>query len=272
MKISGKRNRVAWQPLTFDGVASFAGGSLGRLLLVESIVAVVVAVAAMSLCWLAWFPAIDQAIDRLPAGGVVRQARLEWPEMLPQTLADGPFLGIVVVGNLPGEIGQVADVQVELGHTRWKMRSLLGYWDGPYPEGWRIELDRSTAVPWWGARRPFLLAAVGVGALLALQIIWAALALAYVPVVALITYLLDRSPGWFGCWKLAFAALMPGALLMAVAMLLYALNQLPLVGLLGAGGLHLVLGWGYLLAAPLRLPRKGGAVRKSPGNPFGKGK
>ncbi len=60
------------------------------------------------------------------------------------------------------------------------------------------------------------------------------------------------------------ASLLPAALFFTAAMVLYALRQLSLVGLLVAWLLHIVLGWAYVAIAMLQLP----AERSPKGNPF----
>src|SRR6185295_13372251 len=71
-----------------------------------------------------------------------------------------------------------------------------------------------------------------------------------------IAYLADRDVNWRGCWRAASAAMLPGALVMGGAVLLYGLRQLPLPGLMLAAALHVVIGWIYLIAAPFKFPKK----------------
>ena len=49
---------------------------------------------------------------------------------------------------------------------------------------------------------------------------------------------------------------MPGALFLTGAIVLYGLGTLDLIQLMAAGGLHLVIGWVYLLLSPWWLPRQ----------------
>lgn len=258
-----------WQPLTLAGVAGFAHGSVWRLLIVELVVALLVAASVVAAAALGWAPAVDQAVERAPATGAgIREAHLHWPGMLPEKLTQNQFLDIVVVGDETMEIGQVADVQVELGRSQWKIRSLLGYMDFPYPSGEPVDLTKQHIDPWWGARKPFILASLGGTVIVTLQLLWAALALCYALPVRLLTFYADRPASFWQSWKLAFAALMPGALLMGVAILLYGLSRLPLAALLGALGVHLVLGWGYLAGATFRLPRVKAGRGPGRSNPF----
>lgn len=249
-------SRPAWGPWTFKGVAGFAQRPLKRLLVMEFIVAGIVAACAMVFVSLAWLPALDQAVRKLPTGGMITQSRLHWTGMLPQQLTQSRFLGIVVVQRGHLEVGQTADVQIELGPARWKVRSLLGYQDFAYPAGWQIALNRQEVEPWWGARRPFAVALVGVGTWLLMPLLWAFIAALYVPAVWLLAWFGNRDLSLWSGWKLASAALMPGALLMSVVLLLYAFQRLPLAVVLGAMGVHLALGWVYLLVAPFRLPKE----------------
>lgn len=261
-------NGQSWAPWTFKGVASFVGAPVGRLLLLELIVAGVVAIIATVFIALAWLPAIDQAIERLPAEGAISQGRLEWPGMLPQRLTENAFLGIVIVDRGSSEVGQIADVQMELGPTQFKVRSLFGYMSFAYPQGWRVALNRKELEPWWGARRPFVAMAVSVGTVFILGVSWAVLALVYAPFVALLAFYRNRDVGLWRAWKLASAALMPGALLMAAVILLYGLQRLPLAAVVGAFFVHIVAAWPYLIVSPCRLARRTDATPGISSNPF----
>jgi hypothetical protein len=96
MDSSAGKPPVAWQPLTLQGVASFARASLGRLLLAQFIVALL---AAGTVVWFlnkAWFPKISEAIRQLPLQGELRSGRLDWQGATPSRLAEGRFLALIV--------------------------------------------------------------------------------------------------------------------------------------------------------------------------------
>jgi hypothetical protein len=82
----------------------------------------------------------------------------------------------------------------------------------------------------------------------------------------LVGFFANRELSLGGSWRLAGAALMPGALLMCGALLLYGWGALDIVRLTVAAALHLVMGWVYVVASPLRLPRQAVATGKE--NPF----
>ncbi len=257
-----------WQPITFGGVAAFSRASLGRLVLVQLLAALVVAVSVISFLSAAWFPVLQKAIARLPERGAIRGGQLEWNNTSPTWLAEGPFLSIVVDAGEGGRTGQSADVQLELKRRGLSVCSLFGCLTLPYPKHWTFALNRAEAEPWWGAWRPFLLVGVGAGVVIFLMTIWLVLATVYSLPVRVITFYSDRQSTWAGCWRIASAAQVPGALLMCGAIFLYGFNRLNLVGLLFAWLLHLVIGWIYIGIAPARLARLADATRRR-GNPFG---
>jgi hypothetical protein len=259
----------AWQPLTFGGVAAFARAPFFRLFMVELIFALV---AAASLVWFfhsAWEPALREAITRLPESGAIRAGRLEWNEPSPVRLASGSFLSIVVDVTDSGAVGFTADLQLELNETQFRLRSLLGYVTLKYPKGWIIALNRPELEPWWGAWRPSVLVGAGVMVVIGLLVAWGVLAAVYALLVRVIAFYTDREISRAGAWRLAVAALMPGSLFMSAAILAYGFNQLGLIRFLFAALLHVVVGWLYVLVAPLRLPRRGhDPARPDPKNPF----
>jgi hypothetical protein len=258
----------SWQPITLGGVASFARGSFGRLFFVQLVVALLVAGSVSVFLATAWFPVVEKAIARLPEKGTIRRGQLDWAGPSPCVLADATFLSIAVDVENAQPTGQSADVQWELHRDRFRIQSLFGYLDIPYPKVWTIALNRAEVEPRWGAWKPFLLLGIGAGVVIGLMAIWQVLATFYSLPLRLLTFYADRDVGWPGCWRMAGAAQLPGALLMSGGILLYGFNRLNLIGLLFAWLLHLVIGWIYAGIAPARLPRVAGSLRRRD-NPFG---
>jgi hypothetical protein len=266
MNESVEKAQVAWQPLTMRGVAAFAGASLGRLLLVQFIVALV---AAGSVVWFlhqAWFPTIGEAIRQLPPQGELRAGRLDWQGRTPSRLAEGRFLALLVDLDHGGEARSAAQVQVEFGRTDCKVFSLLGYVQGAYPPGWTVAFNRTDLGPWWGAWAPAILAVVAGLVVGVLMLSWAGLATVYCLPAWLVGFFANRALSLPGSWRLAGAALMPGALFLCAAIFLYGWGALDLVRLAVATAVHLVMSWIYLIVSPLCSPRRPAAAAKE--NPF----
>ena len=265
--------KSAWLPLTPQGVAAFASATSGRLLFVQFLFAVA---AAATVGWFlnwAWTPTIRDAIKVLPDESRIHQGRLEWPGPSPTVLAEGRFIGFAVDLDHRGEATASSDIVVELGGTDWQVTSLLGALDLPgllnttYPQAYTIALNQKELGPWWGAREPFIIA-LSMGATgLILIVFWTLLALLYAPFVRLAAFYANRVVTLPGCWRLAGAALMPGALFMSAAMVFYGLEAFDLMRLALAFGMHLVVGWFYLIAATACLPRNP-AITPAAANPF----
>jgi hypothetical protein len=266
MNESVEKAQVAWQPLTMRGVAAFADASLRRLVLVQLIVALV---AAGSVVWFlhqAWFPTIGEAIRQLPPQGVLRSGRLDWQGPTPSRLAEGRFLALVVDLDHSGEARSPAPVQVEFGRSNCEVFSLFGCMQGAYPPGWAVAFNRTELGPWWGAWAPATLAIVAVLVVGGLMLSWAGLATVYFLPAWLVGFFANRTLSLCGSWRLAGAALMPGALLLSAATVLYGWGALDLVLLATAAAAHLVVGWIYLIVSPLCLPRCRAEEAKE--NPF----
>lgn len=258
----------AWQPLTFGGVAAFAHARWTRLLLVQAVVAAAVVVAVLVVLGRGWFPVVTDAVRGLSDFGSVRGGRLAWPTAAAVVLAENRFLGLALDVEETGAAGQIADLQVEFTRDRIKFVSLLGYASVPYPAGVELALSRPVLDPWWNAWRPAFLLAGGLGTTAWLFASWCALATLYAGPVRLLAGLAGRAASAGKCWRVAAAALLPGALWMGGAVLLYAMEQLSLAGLGLAFGLHFVIGWVYVLGAPFRLPRRGDDAVSARVNPF----
>jgi hypothetical protein len=254
MDSSAAKRPFAWQPLTPRGVSAFAYARPGRLLAIQLVVALLTAGTVVWFLHVAWFPVVGQAVSQLPASGEIRAGTLDWHADSPVSLAEGRFLALTVDLKHSGVARSPAHVQVEFGQAGVKILSLLGFIERPYPPGRTIPFNRQDLVPWWGAWAPALLGIAALLVISGLMITWAVLATVYALPVGVLGFFANRDLNLVGSWRLAGAALMPGALLMGAAIFLYGSGAFGLIELAVAAGVHLVVGWAYLIASPLRLP------------------
>jgi hypothetical protein len=266
LSASDDKAQSAWQPLTASGVAAFARAPLRRLLLVQLIVALLAAGTVVWFLQNCWFPTIGEAIRALPAQGELRAGNLDWEGPSPSTLAEGRFLAIAVDLDHTGDARSTAPVQVEFGRADLKVYSLFGYSRAAYPHSGVLAFNRTMLWPWWGAWSPAILAIVAGSVVAGLMMVWACLATVYCLPVWLIGFFANRGCSLGGSWRLAGAALMPGALLMCAALFMYGGGALDLLRLAVTAGVHLVVGWIYLVIGPLCLPRHLAPALK--GDPF----
>jgi hypothetical protein len=259
----------AWEPLTPRGVAAFARASFERLFIVQCLFA---ALAAAAVVWVlsdGIFPVVDDAIAALPNTGSIRNARLNWHDDSPQELAEGRIIAIGVDLDHSGALRSPADFQFEFGRDSLVIYSLFGEAELDYPNGYIIAANQPDARPAWGAWSPDVLALAAIGTFFGLLLTWAALAVMYAAPVWLICFFANRDLTYRASCKLAGAALMPGAALVALSLVLYNLAVFDLVQLCFAFGMHLVIGWIYLFVSPMFLNRALPAEKK---NPFGEKK
>jgi hypothetical protein len=256
----------AWEPLTPRGVAAFARAWLSRLLLLQFVIASLAAAAVVWFLSDGCFPTVRAAIHNLPTAGDIRAGRLNWPGHTPQLLAEGRSFAFIADPNHSGQIHSPADVQIEFGAQTVRVFSLLGYRDFPYPPDQIISFNRTELEPLWGAWEPELLVITVLAVVAGLMLAWAALATVYFLPVWLISFFANRDLNFRDSWKLAGAALMPGALLLTAAIALYDFAVLDLVQFCFIFAAHFALGWIYLFLSQLFLPRIGS--KPFPGNPF----
>lgn len=276
---------TAGQPVTFGGVAAFGQGSWRRLFIAQAVVAGAGVAAVLILLFNGWLPAVESAIHNLPENAYVLHGELAWPKQEAVQLTDSRWLTVVVApGNTHG-FGKSADFQIELHGREARLYSMLGYVEMPYGKELSVQLSRPDAVPWWGARRPFFIAAAIVSTFLGLWLTWMLLAVLYAPVAKLLAFWTNRNTAWGQSVRLSAAALLTPAVVFGVAIALYGLGWLPLEGLIGACVLHFIMGWIYVAGASIRLAKKrdsepatnpfdhaskgeGTASSKPAGNPF----
>ena len=259
--------KFAWEPLTPRGVAAFARASFERLFVVQSVFALIAAAAVVWVLSNGVFPTIAAAISQLPDSGAIHSARLDWRGDSPVLLAEGRILAISVDLEHGGSLRSPADFQFEFGRDSVCIYSLFGEAELAYPPGYIIAANQTDAQPAWGAWAPDILGLAAIGAFLGLLLAWAALATVYFLPVWLICFFCNRDLNFRASWKLAAAALMPGALLLSLALGFYGLGGFDLVQLCFAFGMHLVIGWVYLFVSPLFLQRVSPAERKNPFTP-----
>jgi hypothetical protein len=204
----------------------------------------------------------------LPAQAGIRSGRLTWNDEAPRSLAESRFLAVVVDLQHSGQLRSPAHLELEFGRGDLWVYSLFGCLQIPYPSGYVIALDLETLKPWWGAWAPAILAGIGLAAAAALLASWTALACVYCLPAWLLARYAGRQLRFGASWKLAGAALMPGALLLTGALVLYALGGLDLVHLLAAWVLHFILGWAFVILGVLARPKLA-ALPGAKTNPFG---
>jgi hypothetical protein len=210
---------------------------------------------------------VREAIGRLPEQGEIREGKLDWPGDSPQLLAEGRFLAFAVDLNHGGQVRSPAHVQIEFGRDSFYVLSLLGYRECAYPKERTIAFNRAESGSWWGAWAPPILWMTAGAVVVGLMASWTLLATIYFLPVWLMGYFANRDLNLRGSWKLAGAALMPGALLITATILFYGWGALDLVQLAAAGGAHLIIGWIYLFGSALFAPKLASTTADK-GNPF----
>jgi hypothetical protein len=259
-----KEPAFAWEPITPRGVAAFARGSFERLFVVQSIVALLASAAIVWLLSSGIFPTINSAISQLPDSGEIHSGKLDWREDSPVMLAEGRILAISVDLEHAGSLRSPADFQIEFGKESVRVFSLFGEMEFNYPRGYVIAANQTDARPVWGAWAPDVLGLAAIGTFFGLLIVWALLASFYCLPVWLISLFTNRDLSIGASWRLAGAALMPGALLLSLSLVLYNLGGFDLVQLCFAFGMHLIIGWIYLFISPMFLNRALPTEKKNP--------
>jgi hypothetical protein len=138
--------------------------------------------------------------------------------------------------------------------------------DVRYPAGWVIAFNSTELKPKWGAWRPVFLAGAVGGTVVWLMITWSLLAAIYAPAIRIAGEFADRDLDFIRSWRLAGAALMPGAIIMTASIVAYGIGLMDLVALLFAFGVHLAVGWVYLFLSLLFVPGVSAGGQKK--NPF----
>ncbi len=265
-KYGDKPAVVAWQPFTFGGVAAFARSGWLRLFGAQIIVAAIVSGSVVWFLWRNYSPIITQGLEKMPPRAMVSGGRLQG--ISNAQISENRFLAIAVAPGPAVDFGQSADLQIELRKSNLRLssifRSLLGSFEFAYGPDEKLDLGPENLAPWWGAWRPVFLAGAGVGTGLLLLALWAGLASLYAAPAKFIAWLMDRKLSWGDAWRLGSAALMPGALLLSVSVVLYGWRVLDLVGFVSLVCAHFLTGWMYVAFSPGFAPRLFPAATQNP--------
>ena len=258
---------LAWQPFSPKGVAAFADATFGRVLLVQLLMALLTAATVLWFLGRDWFPIIRAGISELPDQGEIRGGKLDFHGESPKRLAENRFLAVAVDLDHGGDVRTPAHVEFELGRNDVEIHSLLGFLEMPYPAHRVFPLNRIELVPWWGAWAPPILGIAALMVIASLLITWSVLATVYCWLAWVVGFFANRDLSLAGSWRLAGAALMPGALLMNAGILGYALGLLELPGLALIFAAHFLAQWFYLLVSIFARPRHPGVAKRN-ANPF----
>jgi hypothetical protein len=256
-----------WQPLTFGGVAAFAGSTLARLLVVQVIAAFIVSGANVWFLIQTCFPVVDATVAQLPEHAGVRQGRLEWPGPSPIVLGETPVIALAVNATDTRSPGTTSDLEILFVPEGVRLSSLFGHWTVPYLKGWRLDVSRKAAESWWAAWRRAVVVGLWLVGSVGLMFMSSGMAILTSVPVRFFGHLLRRSLTLRGSWQLAVAASYPAQLVWVAALVLYGSGRLSLPGLAVAWVFHLAILVGYLVCAPYHLPR---VVQRKRGkaNPF----
>jgi len=257
--------RQAWLPVTPRGVAAFARATLGRLLLVEAIVAALAGGVISTFVGSCWFPVVREALGGMPEQAGIVNASLQWPTNVPARLAENRFLAVKVAPGSQPAPGTVADIEVTLRPDHFTLGAAGWITRVPYATRRSVSLAPEETLPWWGAWELPLLVLVGAGVALALMVAWQVMAWFYTPLARFFAFYSHRTLGWYAGWKLCVAALLPASGVALAGLVSY--------GWLGADPiqlglfylLHFIGGAAYVAVCPLFLPRDRAA---EPANPF----
>jgi hypothetical protein len=259
-----KEPAFAWEPITPRGVAAFARASFERLFVAQAVVALLAAAALVWVLSNGIFPTVDAAISQLPEIGEMHSGRLDWRDDSPVMLAEGRILAFSVDLEHGGSLRSPADFQFEFGSDSVRIYSLFGEAELSYPRGYIVAANVTDARPAWRAWAPDILGLAAIGTFLGLLLVWALLATVYFLPVWLICLFGNRDLNFRASWKLAGAALMPGALLVPLSLVLYNLGGFDIVQLCFAFGMHIIVSWIYLFVSPMFLKRAVPAEKKNP--------
>ncbi len=235
-------------------------------MLVQCIVAVLVALTGFWFVARHWVPVVTDAIQALPGESVIQNGRWITTDPGPHLLAGNRYLEIILDARDAGGVSGAADLSAVVTVPGLQFCGVLGCVDLPYEPGETIKVSRNELAPWWDAWRQPVEALLSITIFLAVLISWWLLGAIATPIVKLIAFFTDRQVTWGGCWRVGNAALLPGAFIVIFGVVLYAFGVIDPLRLALFYALHIVCDMVFVATSPFFLPKIGAA---QPGkNPF----
>src|SRR5690349_13535070 len=152
---------TAWQPLTARGVSAFSRATIGRLLIVQLIVALLIAASTLWFLSTNWFPTVREAIRQLPETGQIRNQVLNSPRTSTAPLAETRFLAFVMDVEGAGTPAIKTDLRVQFHRNKFAFCSLLGCLAFDYPADRTVLFSRLELESWWAAWEPVIYTLAG---------------------------------------------------------------------------------------------------------------
>lgn len=208
--------------------------------------------------------AISRGITRLPQTGEIVSGNLNWRTNEVSILVESKFISFSVNPTDNDDIADSADVQVVFGKSNVRLRSMFGWVEIKYPRWLSIPLNFKQLWPLWGAYLNATRLGVFVCSVIFLVLIWLILALVYSPPTKFFIRLFKRTADSKAVFKICCAALIPGALVMGMALVTYSFMYIDLITLLIVFVFHFIIGWVYIFLSIFQLPE----VTSEPENPF----
>jgi hypothetical protein len=244
----------AWQPLTFRGVAAFGHATGNRLMVVQFVIVLLLALALLHFFLKAILPNIWIAVENLPEQGYIQDQVLIMDYPSTEPLVESRILGFVIDLDDQSQDILSSDFQFEVQRRHWQICSLPGCATFDYPDQWIIQLNRREVASTIEAWAPILLGTTVLAVILFFFLMWSLLALSYAFIPWLLAFYSNRSLSFMGAFRLSAAAQLPGGLLLALALLCYAMDWIGLIRLVILVIAHLPLTWVFLLTSPFFLP------------------
>ncbi len=225
--------------------------AVGLTLIAATLVAVVTTWGVVR----CWFPVISEAAEKLPQTSSINSGTLQWPDSSPLLLSANKYLSIVVDLNFDSSLGLDSDVAIVLGQRSFRIYSLAGYVEFPYPPS--IPLYREVFKPWWNAWKDILPLFVGTLIGLTILALWSVANVTILAPVGLALAICTRRKtnllttiliGYFA------TAITSPALILAI--LSYILWGVELIQFIAVTSLHPTIALLLTLSITMLLPRK----------------
>lgn len=226
--------------------------------------------AASALSWTVYrigWPVVRGVLEAWETPVECRGGQWLFPDDRVRVLAESRDVAVILDPALTGQWRTPVLVEIHMGRQAVRVYSPVGEWQWRHPGRWSFVADAETWRAASEAWLPFGLAVLGLGAAVSLWVAWRLLAVPYALWILLSALILRREVRGGRVWQMALLLQLPGAWVLTVAVLAYAVGAIDGLGLIVAFGLHWIVTGILLVASPFLLPRREG-TRRGSDNPF----
>jgi len=255
-KFHAKIAKATPLPLSFLGVCALSRKPIYWPLLFWVSLSCLMIAGLFSIVHRHWIPVLESSVQSFPEKLQVREGRLVPIETDTVYLQQNRFLSLEYATKSETTQHTSSDIRLRLEAEGIRLDSFFGSTTIPWAEDANFPVNAEFLMPWWNARKIWLAGMNFVIFSLGLFLFWLIFSLIGGLAVQAMTTILRRPSSFRTTWGIASGSLMPGATILFITLVAYALGLFGLVVFALMLPLQLLPSGVLAIGAAFRLPKQ----------------